>query len=166
MELSDTVQLERPKVRTRRNQPTFGDYAEQLCLSNEHFANMPMGSTQAKLLLSELCLIPLGRRKNQSSGMFGISVKESERRRAAGLLMTIGDDASGGLEIDQLFIAESYRGRGYGRAALNLLELGAKKDGVTGITVGSTPNAVRFYEKQGYIAEDQNGTLTIMRKSL
>lgn len=166
MELSDTVRLERPRVRTRRNQPTFGDYAEQLRLSNEHFANMSMGSTQAKLLLSELCLMSLGRRKNQSSGVFGISVKESERRRAAGLLMTIGDDASDGLEIDQLFIAESYRGRGYGRAALNLLELGAKKDGVTGITVGSTPNAVGFYEKQGYIAEDQKGTLTIMRKSL
>lgn len=63
MELSDTVRLERPRVRTRRNQPTFGDYAEQLRLSNEHFANMSMGPTQAKLLLSELCLMSLGRRK-------------------------------------------------------------------------------------------------------
>ncbi len=168
MELSNTVQLERPSVRRNRKRPSFGSYAEQLRLSNERFANMRMGSVQSWLLLKELCgMSPRrGEYGHKSLGMFGVSVEEEGLRRAIGLLMTVESDTPGGLEIDQIFIEGTYRNRGCGRAALRLLEINAQNDSIDSITACSIPDAVEFYERQGYTAESRRGSLTVMRKKL
>lgn len=63
------------------------------------------------------------------------------------------------LILDDLFLSEEYRGKGFGRSVMQLIENYAKKNGYKRLQLQSefsNPNAHEFYTKLGYKYEDMH----------
>lgn len=61
--------------------------------------------------------------------------------------------------LDDFFITEKYRGKGYGKKALKDLEKYAKENGIKRIQLfgeNSNKKAIKFYRKQNYNEQEIN----------
>lgn len=84
-----------------------------------------------------------------------------------------GNTLYGSLYIDQLWITESLRNKGYGAELINAAEQFGKDKGCTFATVNTMDwEALEFYKKMGYEIEferhgySKNSTFYFLRKSL
>lgn len=84
-----------------------------------------------------------------------------------------GNDLYGGLYIDQLWVNESLRGKGYGTQLLQRVEALAKDKHCNFITVNTFDwEALDFYKKLGFYVEferkgfDKNSVFYFLRKDL
>lgn len=66
------------------------------------------------------------------------------------------------LHVDDLVVAESYRGQGIGRALLSFAEGEARRLECNAVFLDSFEDLLPFYEKHGYVPHDS----TLIRKPL
>lgn len=69
-------------------------------------------------------------------------------------------------ELRGLFVEPEYQGAGIGKKLLEFAESYAKKKGAKKISLDASPNAVRFYEKNGYVVLGTKRYATNLQKGV